>query len=344
MSEAPPENGRGSVSDHSDEAPISQHHRSHHHHEIRSVTAERSASATLVKTFGVTRPARLKAALAAERSIPKMHWRWRRRGRDIVALLQSRFGSALPDDDAGADAAKLLAQHYMRLHIDAERVTRANLRLLAPWAPAKTIARWIKDARTSKTPSAAQLGKHWRVTVGEVAGLDLSTITAFTVTLEGDRIRQARRRRNAGAAKKRGRPLLELSPEEKRTRRLAKEAERKRRARASAKKSHADAYIRGMKRDELMRTLPTAALDLGGFDPSRFGVVGIQIMRGSLVSNCSDADRPGWRLAWHHWPDARWCRELVTKMANPSRGWRSHDRGIHRVPKYQPFHGARREA
>jgi hypothetical protein len=159
-------------------------------------------------------PARLKAAIAAERSMPKMHWRWRRRGRDIVALLQSRFGSVLPEDDAGADAAKLLAQHYMRLNIDAERVTRANLHLWAPWATAKTIARWIQDARTSKkTPSAAQLGKHWRVTAGEVAGLGLSTITAFTVTLETDRVRQSRRRRNAGAAKKRGRPAL--SPEDR---------------------------------------------------------------------------------------------------------------------------------
>src|SRR5258706_15700246 len=92
-------------------------------------------------------PARLKAAIAAGRSIPKMHWRWRRRGRDIVALLQSRFGFALPDDDAGADAARLLAQHYMRLNIDAERVTRANLRLWAHWATEKLTEELIRTAR-----------------------------------------------------------------------------------------------------------------------------------------------------------------------------------------------------
>jgi hypothetical protein len=199
-------------------------------------------------------PARLKAAIVAERSMPKMHWRWRRRGRDIVALLQSRFGTVLPDDDAGLDAAKLLAQHYMRLTLDAERVTRANLRLWAPWATEKTIARLIRSARKSKTPSAAQLGKDFRVTADEVASLGLSTITAFTVTLEGDRVRQARRRRNAGAAKKRGRPLLGLSDSEKRARSNAQAAEWMRKLRALRKNSRAPSYIRGMKRDEFSVT------------------------------------------------------------------------------------------
>ena len=98
-------------------------------------------------TITSTLPARLKAALAAERSIPKMHWRWRQRSRDIIALLECRFGSALPDDDAGVDAAELIAQHYMRLHIDAERVTRANLRLYASWLTEKMVARLIAGAK-----------------------------------------------------------------------------------------------------------------------------------------------------------------------------------------------------
>jgi hypothetical protein len=91
---------------------------------------------------------------------------------------------------AGADAAKLLAQHYMRLHIDAERVTRTNLRLWDPRLTAQEVALLIAGAKKAKTPSAAQLGKQWRVTVGEVASLGLSTITAFSVTLEADRVRQ----------------------------------------------------------------------------------------------------------------------------------------------------------
>jgi ribosomal protein L13E len=244
-------------------------------------------------------PARLKAAIAAERSMPKMHWRWRRRGRDIIALLQSRFGSDLPDDDAGADAAKLLAQHYLRLNIDAERVVRANLRLWAPWATEKTIA----GARKSKTPSAAQLGKAFRVTVGEVASLGLSTITAFTVTLETDRVRQARRRRNAGATKKRGRPSLGLSDSEKRARRNAQGAERVRLCRLR-KNSHASSYIRGMKRDEFSVThesQPWLALGisratyyrrkatgtlprhLDGIDFAKFGITAITLMRGTDV-------------------------------------------------------------
>jgi hypothetical protein len=104
-------------------------------------------------------PARIKMALATARSMPKMHWRWRRRGRDIVALLQSRFGSVLPDDDAGLDAAKLLAQHYIRLNIDAERVTRANLRLWAPWLTEKATAGIITAVKKAKTPSAARLAR-----------------------------------------------------------------------------------------------------------------------------------------------------------------------------------------
>jgi hypothetical protein len=124
-------------------------------------------------------PARLKAIEAAARSTPKMHWRWRQRGHDINILLQSRFGSALPDDDAGIDAAKLIAQHYMRLNIDAERVTRANLRLWSPWLTGKITTGFIKAAKTAKTPSAAQLGKAWRVTADEVAAHNLKSIRAF---------------------------------------------------------------------------------------------------------------------------------------------------------------------
>lgn len=66
----------------------------------------------------------------------------------------------------------MLAQHYMCLNVDAERVTRANLRLWAFWLTEKATRRLMKAARKAKTPSAAELDKHWRVTAGEVATLD----------------------------------------------------------------------------------------------------------------------------------------------------------------------------
>jgi hypothetical protein len=218
-------------------------------------------------------PARIRMAAAAARSMPKMHWRWCRRGRDIVALLQYRFGAVLPDDDAGADAATLLAQHYLRLNIDAERVTRANLRLWAPWLK-KAVDGIIEGAKKAKTPSAAQLGKRWRVTAAEVANQGLTTITAFSVTLENDRSRQARRRRNGGATGKRGRPSLGMSVGEKKARTNAQAAERMRKLRAGAlrKNSHAPSYIRGMKRDEFSVTQ---------FDFAAFGI--IKIMSGQNV-------------------------------------------------------------
>jgi hypothetical protein len=201
-------------------------------------------------------PARRKTSAAAERRFPKMHWQWRRRGRDILALLNSRFGSALPDDDAGLDAAKLLAQHYMRLHVDAERVTRANLRIWAPWLSEKTITSILNGAKVTKAASAAKLGKEFRVTADEVAALGLQTIRALTVTREADRDRQALRRRKAGATAKRGRPPLGLSPGDKKAREKLQAAERMRKMRALRKNGHASSYIRGLKRDELIVTDP----------------------------------------------------------------------------------------
>jgi hypothetical protein len=191
-------------------------------------------------------------AIAAERSMSKMHWRWRRRGQDILSLLLSRFGSALPDDDAGLDAAKLLGQHYMQLHVDAERVTKANLRLWADWLTDKAIAGIIKGAKKAKTPSAVRLGKEWRVTADEVATNSLETIRAYTVTQETDRSRQARRRRNAGATTKRGRPKSEGLPAWKAAGASSKAAYYRNRKKASETEiRHAPSYIRGMQRDEL---------------------------------------------------------------------------------------------
>jgi hypothetical protein len=153
------------------------------------------------------RPVREIIAVAAERRMPRMHWKWCRRGRDIEALLHSRFGSTLPDDDAGLDAVKLLAEHFMRLKLDAERVTRNNLRLWAPQLTSKDLVGIIEAAKKAKTPpSATRLGRDWRVTIDEGTTLKLETITAYTTTQERNRTRQARRRRKAGAGTKRGRP------------------------------------------------------------------------------------------------------------------------------------------
>jgi hypothetical protein len=226
------------------------------------------AGARKNRAQGRRRPAHRIATRAAERRLPKMHWRWCRRGRDILALLQSRFGLVLPNDDAGMDTVNLLTQHYMRLLIDAERVTRANLRLWAPWLTEKAIAGVIRVAKKIKTPSAAKLGKDFRVTAHEVAALALQTVTAFTVTQEQDRTRQARRRRKSGAGKRRGRPSMGLSAEEKKARSNAQAAQRMKAKRAQSttgrprgrpknplrKNSHAPSYIRELDRDELSVT------------------------------------------------------------------------------------------
>ncbi|UPT97271.1 hypothetical protein J4G48_0003550 [Bradyrhizobium barranii subsp. apii] len=147
----------------------------------------------------------------------------------------------------------------------------------------QAIARIIKDAKKAKRPpSAVRLGKDFRVTASEVVDLGLETIRAFTVTLEGDRVRQARRRRNAGATRKRGRPALDLSPEKKMAHIRAQAAERKRRSRMSRKNSHASSYIRRMERDEFSVTLPSST-DLAGINFEKFGIIAIRLMRGTDV-------------------------------------------------------------
>jgi hypothetical protein len=192
------------------------------------------------------KPAREREALAASRRAPRMHWRWVRRGEDILGLLEHRFGRVLPNDEDGLEAAELLAHHYMRLTFDPERITKANLRLWCPWLGAEATARIILAARGVKTPSAAKLGRDLGVTAEEVAERGLTTIRAVTVTHEADRLRQDRRK--AGVSTKRGRPALHLSPDEMRARRNAQAAAR---MRALRKKSHAPSYIGETKRDEL---------------------------------------------------------------------------------------------
>ncbi|MGY0574304.1 hypothetical protein ACTGJ9_027200 [Bradyrhizobium sp. RDM12] len=132
-------------------------------------------------------PGRAKTAIAAERSLPRMHWQWRRRTGEISALLDRRSVTVLPNNAAGLQAAKLLAQHFVKLKVGAEAVTRANLRLLAPWLTREAVASTIEAAATkTEPPSAAQLGRAFRVTAEEVAALDLKSFRAFTVTLADD--------------------------------------------------------------------------------------------------------------------------------------------------------------
>jgi hypothetical protein len=205
---------------------------------------------------------RVRAINAAQRRTLKMHWRFNRRTRDIDSLLRCRFGAALPNNAAGLDAARLIAQHFMRLKIGAEDTARRNLRLWAPWLTPAAVAEIIEAARIANTPSAAQLGKAFRVTADEVATLGLETMRAFTVTLEQDRNRQARRRRKTNTGRKRGRPALELSPEAKLARQKALSAARSKAYRASRKNNKA---YRASRKNTSRRCLSTASCSVTEF-------------------------------------------------------------------------------
>lgn len=150
-----------------------------------------------------------KRAVPERSSMPRMHWRWRRRLNDIDVILAARCGALLPPDDAGLEYVTIIVNHMIRLQPNGASVARANARLWAPWVTVLQLDLLIAEALNTldKPPiSAAQLGKALRLTLDEQVRHGITTIKAFTVTQEADRSRQAKRRRKAGASSKRGRP------------------------------------------------------------------------------------------------------------------------------------------
>ncbi|MBR0760708.1 hypothetical protein [Bradyrhizobium japonicum] len=156
----------------------------------------------------------------------------------------------------------------------------------------------IAEASRTKTLWAPDIGGAiLEITVSDLATLGFRFLGAYDDQnyVSRNAIRKAknaacqRRRRAANSSgRKRGRPALNLSPEEKRTRRLAQEAKRKRLARASAK--NASSHIESITEvTDLMRTRPIA-LELAGLDPAVFGITSIEIRSGqNIISTWSSA-------------------------------------------------------
>jgi len=221
-------------------------------------------------------------------TLPRPHWRWIRRQHDLAAILDDRCGRHLPDDDSGRDYLQLLLNHLVRTS-QGRMYARSHAFLWAPWCRPELNAMIETAVETSQHPpiSAAMLGKALRLTAEERERLGITQIAAFDSG--AIRVRQFRSAHSSG--RKRGRPTLQISPEEKRTRRLAQEAERKRVARASAKNAKRASHSIGMRVTDLMRTRPILAqtiapmstIDLDGIDFTRFGIVAMRIMSGNNV-------------------------------------------------------------
>jgi hypothetical protein len=114
--------------------------------------------------------------------MPRMHWRWRRRGRDLETVIFGRCGTCLPDDDAGREYLRQLVNHWVRLVPNGVSSARANARLQAMWLTVPELDAIIASAVESlESPPipATKLGKAFRVTADEVTQYGLTSITAF---------------------------------------------------------------------------------------------------------------------------------------------------------------------
>jgi hypothetical protein len=273
VKEAPPQKGKGLASN-TDKALISRHRQDW------LTDEEVSASTNTVKaddaTDGVIIPrGRLKEA---------RHW-FAHRGWDV-----------LPQGRRGRRILKWGADHaWMASPDNPKRSVRRWCRKWAPWLkPAALDNLVVATERSNKRWNPDQCAAVLEITVRVRSTLGLRFIGAdddpnYEIRLGIRKAKAAARARHFRAAhstgRPRGRPALALSPEEKRTRRLAQEAERKRRTRASAKNASRDIKSIGSV-TELMRTrsaaiIPASAID--GIDFVGRGIIAITVMRGTAV-------------------------------------------------------------
>lgn len=118
--------------------------------------------------------------------------------RDFAQLFRSRYGTLLPDDDAGRDDLVPVIHHLAALRQSARRAAQW-LRLWAPWLTLaeqdQIIREGIANARLWK---ADQLAWRYRVTKEERTMLGLTTIGA----IDHGKAARTKRRRDRDKARK----------------------------------------------------------------------------------------------------------------------------------------------
>ncbi|MDI3561299.1 hypothetical protein [Bradyrhizobium sp. Arg816] len=241
--------------------------------------------------------------------MPRMHWRWIRRRKDLAAIFEERCAGCFPDDDAGRDYAVQLVNHMIRLVPNGVAAARANARLHAPWLTVEELDDLIASALESlEHPpiSAAKLGKTLRLTADEVERRGITTITAHDHGAEETRKRQRewaeKDRRAKGAksreeyeaqSKSRTEPWLALNMSRPTYYRKLKASEI---PNETSPSTHYRA-MEGCNVDAPVSRLPCAmirasAIDLTGIDLARFGIVAISVMSNSRVIRHWHAGRP----------------------------------------------------
>jgi hypothetical protein len=136
---------------------------------------------------------------------------------ELCRIFRDRYGQHLPEDDAGREDARIMANHLAMLNGDQRRNIASWMARWTPWMPELELARLI-DQVLAKTRRwrADTLGKRLNLTEAERQRLRVTTIGACDMTkAERKAARKARKReamrnrRKATGAKLRAEYLAE---------------------------------------------------------------------------------------------------------------------------------------
>ncbi|MFL9824105.1 hypothetical protein [Rhodoplanes sp. SY1] len=124
--------------------------------------------------------------------------------RELERLFRSRYGTELPDDDAGRDDLKIVAQHIVHLGPDAERHIVHWAQLWAPWLPtSEATALAIRSIANPIKFSADVLAWRVRLTAAERQHLAITTIGAVDMNKAQRAEARKEKRREAARARRR---------------------------------------------------------------------------------------------------------------------------------------------
>jgi hypothetical protein len=163
---------------------------------------------------------------------------------ELERYLRLRYGTVLPDDHAGREDLVILLNHVAHNRTDPRGKMLGYVLRWAPWMPSgesEALVTMILAKPRKYTPK--RLGELLRLTEAERVQLRITTIRSFDSTPETmaanakrkDRERKVASRADNKSERPRGRPRLELSPEQMAARIKEQNAERARRCRASRK-------------------------------------------------------------------------------------------------------------
>jgi hypothetical protein len=132
---------------------------------------------------------------------------------DLKALYRARYGSSLPDDDAGRDDLKLMAHHLAAMSGNVQKRVAAFVDAWAPWLPvAELKALQVEMITSPQRWRADKLAWRLRLIEADRALLKITTIGAIDMgkaERTKRRIDRARKREQERRAAKGAKPRAE---------------------------------------------------------------------------------------------------------------------------------------